>query len=211
MIYSENERENRLNGERLTVENHLQIDSRMNEWSPYGLNLTGGVYPPHQFIEICFRYDLSDQIPVEVRLMYERAKAILSYGIYHYPLITVACDYLYRMMEAAVYHFLVLNHSGPIPKKPTFFKMLKICEEEGYVDPIMLGRWQATRKLRNFASHKKTENINWANSGLTSLGTTKELLEALYVYGPPNLVRFYQVRKEDEKISSEIAKRSGLK
>ena len=130
---SKNEREKRVDDERLSVENHLRIDERMAIWSPYGLNLTGRIHPPHQFMEICFSYHLSNQVPVEVRAMYERGKATMSYGIYHYPLITVACDYLNRMMEAALHHYLKLYHPEAMNKRCTFFKMLEICEEEGYI------------------------------------------------------------------------------
>ena len=76
---SNNEREKRVDDERLSVENHLRIDERMAIWSPYGLNLTGRIHPPHQFMEICFSYHLSNQVPVEVRAMFERGKATMSY------------------------------------------------------------------------------------------------------------------------------------
>lgn len=191
-----NKLEMHVDAERLSVENHLMIDSRMQEWSPHGLNLTGRIYPPHQFIEICFSYHLSNQIPVEIRAMYERGKATMSYGIYHYPLITVACDHLYRMMEAAVYHYLKINDAPAFKERATFYDMLKTCNEQGYICEDMFPRWEATRKLRNMASHKKKENINWANNGLSSLGITKELLETLYVYGPPNLGNFFHRRQE---------------
>lgn len=193
---SNKEREKRVDAERLSVENHLRIDERMAVWSPYGLNLTGQIHPPHQFIEICFSYHLSSQVPAEVRAMYERGKATMSYGIYHYPLITVACDYLYRMMEAALHHYLKLYHPKPMNKRCTFFKMLEICEEEMYIQSDMLLRWQATRQLRNMASHKMEETVSWSNQGLSSLQITKELLESLYVFGPPNLGNFYRRRQE---------------
>ena len=188
--------EHRVEAERLTVENHLQIDSRMAVWSPYGLNLTGRIHPPHQFMELCFNYHLSDQVPAEIRAMYERGKATMSYGIYHYPLITVACDYLYRMMEAALHHYLKLHHPDSIKKRCSFFKMIELCEKEGYIHADMLPRWQVTRQLRNMVSHKMEETVSWSNQGLSSLQITKELLESLYVFGPPNLGGFYHRRQE---------------
>ena len=128
--------------------------------------------------------------------MYERGKATMSYGIYHYPLITVACDYLTRMMEAAIHHYLKLYHSEPMNKRATFFKMLKVCEEARYIHADMLPHWQAIRQLRNTVSHKVEEMVSWSNQGLSSLHITKELLESLYVFGPPNLGNFYHRRKE---------------
>lgn len=203
-------REHQVEAERLTVENHLQIDSRMAVWSPYGLNLTGRIHPPHQFMEMCFSYHLSDQVPPEVRVMYERGKATMSYGIYHYPIITVACDYLYRMMEAAIHHFLKLHHYEPLNKRATFSKMLEICESQGYINPDMLPRWQATRQLRNAVSHKVEESIRWPNDGLSSLNTTKELLEALYVFGPPNLGNFYRRSREQAESLKHALEQAGL-
>lgn len=196
MTHDDEETEKRVEAERLSVEKHLKIDERMAVWSPFGLNLTGRTYPPHQFMEMCFSYHLSDQIPAEVRAMYERGKATMSYGIYHYPIITVACDYLYRMMEAALHHYLKLYHPEPMNKRATFFRMLEVCEDEGYIHADMLPRWQATRQLRNMVSHKMEETVSWSNEGLTSLHITKELLEALYVFGPPNLGNFYHRRQE---------------
>jgi len=210
MINNNKDLEKLVDAERLSVENHLRIDDRMAVWSPYGLNLTGRVHPPHQFMEMCFSYNLSEQIPVEVRAMYERGKATMSYGIYHYTLITVACDYLYRMMEAAAHHYLKLYHSEPLNKRTTFSKMLLLCEHHGYIDANMLPRWKATRQLRNMASHKKKETINWSNDGLTALNTTKELLETLYVLGPPNLGNFYRRREEQAESMKYILGQIGL-
>jgi len=207
---SHNEREKRVDAERLSVENHLRIDERMAVWSPYGLNLTGRIHPPHQFMEMCFSYHLSDQIPAEVRAMYERGKATMSYGIYHYPIITVACDYLYRMMEAAIHHYLKLYHSTPLNKRMTFSKMLEICENQGYIGADMIPRWQATRQLRNMTSHKVEESIRWPNDGLSSLNTTKELLETLYVFGPPNLGDFYRRSQEQAETLKLVLRQANL-
>jgi len=196
MAQDDKKYDERVKSERLSVENHLKIDDRMAVWSPYGLNLTGRIYPPHQFMEMCLSYQLSDQVPAEVRAMYERGKATMSYGIYHYPLITVACDYLYRMMEAALHHYLKLHHPEPTKKRRTFFQMLELCERERYIHADMFPRWQATRQLRNMVSHKLEETVSWSNQGLSSLQITKELLESLFVFGPPNLGSFYQRRRE---------------
>jgi len=204
------ELEKRVDAERLSVENHLTIDQRMAVWSPYGLDLTGRMYPPHQFMEMCFRFHLSDQIPAEVRAMYERGKATMSYGIYHYPLITVACDYLYRMMEAAIHHYLKIYYPASLNKRATFSKMLEVCEQQGYINADMLPRWQATRQLRNMVSHKVVETVTWPNNGLSSLSITKELLESLYVYGPPNLGNFYRSRQEQAERLNNILEKTQL-
>ena len=209
MIHDDEERERRVEAERLSIYNHLAIDDRMTAWHPNGLNLTNHVYPPHQFAEICFSFHLSDQVPAEVRAMYERGKATMSYGIYHYPLITVACDYLHRMMEAALFHYLKIQDPASLKKRNTFGQMLSICRRHGYIDEDMFPRWEATRWLRNTTSHKVKENMNLPNDGLSSLGVTKELMEALFVFGPPNLGNFYRFREKESKyweVKSSIRK-----
>ena len=55
---SKSDQEKRVDAERLSVENHLRIDERMAVWSPYGLNLTGRIHPPHQFMEMCFSSEI---------------------------------------------------------------------------------------------------------------------------------------------------------
>ena len=62
-------------GEPLTLYNHLEIDRRMQMISPFGLGATN--YNPLNYVDTCLQVSLKEFVPLEVRGMFDRAKAIM--------------------------------------------------------------------------------------------------------------------------------------
>lgn len=179
-------------GETLTMYNHLQIDERMQFWSPLGLGAQN--FTPQSYVTIILSYELIDSTPAEVRDMFDRVKATMSYGIYHYPIFTVAQDATYQMMEAALYHFCTSH--GLSLKKPTFEKLIQYCKKNKLFNEEREGFWRAIQSLRNMTSHKRTTKTSGPNDALSSLQNAKEEIDALFVYGPPNYTALMSRRKE---------------
>lgn len=184
-------------GEALTLYNHLEIDHRMQIVSPFGLGATN--YNPLNYVDTCLQVSLKQYVPLEVRAMFDRAKATMSYGVYHYPLFTAGIESIHRLLEAALYHCAFENGCELPENRAMFGSLLKYCEKHSLIVEPELSRWDACRRLRNMASHQKKTSLHFPNSAINSLHTSKELIEALFVYGPPNFVDFYK-RQEQYKL-----------
>lgn len=178
------DKDNKLAGETLTVYNHLAIDRRMAFWSPNGLGAS--TFPAQTYVDMCLEPVLLNYVPVEVIGMFERAKAIMSYGIYHYPLFTAAEDSIFRMKEAALYHFVTRHGYNDNKGYSSFAGMLDYCNKHALLNELHLSRWHTARNMRNMVSHQKENKMQHPNGAITSLHRAKEMIEALFVYGPPN-------------------------
>lgn len=196
------------NGSPLTLYNHLEIDRRMELVSPFGLGAT--TYNPVNYVESCLQVSLQDFVPLDVRDMFDRAKATMSYGIYHYPLFTVGTESVHRLLEAALYHCAVKNGCKLPERKAMFGNLLQYCEKNNLIAQPEIGRWDACRRLRNMSAHQKKISLQFPNSAINTLHISKELIEALFIYGPPNFVDFYkrqaQYRREDAEFRAYLKK-----
>ena len=140
--------------------------------------------------------------------MFERAKATMSYGVYHYPLFTAGMESVHRLLEAALHHCAFQNGCILPEKRAMFGNLLNFCKNEGLILKCQLNRWDACRHLRNMASHQNRTSLQFPNTAINSLHISKELIEALFIYGPPNLGDFYQrqaqYRREDAEFRAYL-------
>ena len=176
----------------LTFENHLQIDERMNGWSPQGLVIgMQNSFPVHGYAMIPLSYELNKQVPEEIQEMYNRTKSVMSYGIYYYPIFTFADEELFRIQEAAISTYLRKNENCPSGiRNGPYAQKVKWIKESQIVIKDIANRLDAGRRLRNMVSHKSKENLLHPNQAITMLAMTKVVIEAFFVYGPPNFGRF---------------------
>jgi hypothetical protein len=84
---------------RLTVQNHLDRDPRLEGWNPLGIGLT---YRTDKWVELILSYSLTEMVPDYLEQMFERAQGCAVYGCYHYPLFTLAVEELFRLKESAL-------------------------------------------------------------------------------------------------------------
>ncbi len=188
----------------LDIFNHLTIDERMKFVSPLGLGSTN--FNPLNYVDMCLSPKLSDYVPQDVRDMFDRAKATMSYGVYHYPLFTAGMESIHRLLEAALYHF-AYAHGCTLPEKQAmFFNLLQYCKANNLIRQDQLHRWDASHRLRNMASHQKKTSLHFANTAVHSLQIAKELIEPLFVYGPPHLTEFFQRCADEERRMRELQK-----
>jgi len=185
---------------KLDIYNHLTIDDGMRYISPQGLG--AGLREPQAYVNICLSYELEEYVPEDIREMFARAVATMSYGIYHYPLFTVADDSFCLMMEASLEEFCASNGKKKSKKQNGFGSMLKFCETNNLLDAIELRRWQIAKMARDMVAHRKKNSIIFPNTALTTASRYKEMIEALFVYGPPNFLlreKIWKDRKESFK------------
>lgn len=181
----------------LDIYNHLTIDDRMRVVSPYGLG--SGLREPQAYVNLCLNYKLESYVPESIRDMFERAVATMSYGIYHYPLFTVADDNFCLLMEASLKEFCVSNGKRFSKSQNGFGSMLKFCETKNLLSAIELRRWQSAKMARDMVAHRKKNSIIFPNTALTTASRCKEMIEALFVYGPPNFLLREKIFKDYEE------------
>ncbi len=163
---------------RLTVDNHLDRDPRLNFWTVGGIGLSS--HTTEDWVQLILNIQLAPTLPEELVEIYSRAQACMVYGCYHYPLFTMGCEELFRFGESSARLAAREIPEIETSRKTNFFwlietfKKLKLIDEKGAV------RWQATRSLRNSSSHKERSMLVGPNDALNALAVSKELTEELF-------------------------------
>lgn len=164
--------------ERLTLENHLERDSRLDVWSVVGLGPQ--THTTDQWVRMILSFELDASLPSELREIYSRAQATMVYGCYHYPLFTSGCEELHRFQESVLRAAISETGATSSTLKKKYKDLLDWSLNAGFMDARTLARWHASRDLRNRASHKKKSMLVGRNDALQHLSVTKELAEALF-------------------------------
>jgi hypothetical protein len=120
--------------------------------SPY--NYDRGFHP---YFERILEPQLNDNVPIEIRSLFEVARGAMVYSYYFYPLYTLAADQLSRVGETALFH--KSKEHGYTKKNPTFLSMIKFLKEKGVFDDEKEKRWEFFRGFRNIASHRRNQSI----------------------------------------------------
>ena len=127
----------------------------------------------------CFlETQLSEQLPEDVRYLFEAAQGVMCYGCYFYPLYALGSEQLYRVLEAALHHKCVQLEA---PKEgKTFKEMLDWLRGRGALSERQLARWEAGRNLRNIASHADRQSLHSPDMAVGNICITAELINELF-------------------------------
>jgi len=148
------------------------IDPKGTEYS-----LTGDGW-----VDIIMKPQLVPEVPLDVAELFEAARGALCYGYYFYPLYTLGTDQPFRAGEAAVAHrckeLEAPRKWGILDKRLKWLRASNVISEEVYQ------RFDAGRRLRNTSSHATSQHIFDQSWAVGSVGTTAELINALWCTGP---------------------------
>ncbi|MCK4246425.1 hypothetical protein KAX14_04240 [Candidatus Bipolaricaulota bacterium] len=124
---------------------------------------------------------LLESVPAEVQALFEVARGAMVYGYFFYPLYTLAAQQLFRVAEAAVgYKCEALG----VPKsKGTFKKRIDWLVDEGTIPEPELNRWEASRELRNVASHLDRQSILTPGNAIGLLEGIAEQINSIFSSG----------------------------
>ena len=132
---------------------------------------------------------LDPKVPTEIAALFEVARGSMIYGWYFYPLLTLAAEQLYRVVEAAArQHCETAGIPTHKPAKPgkaatratNFDENIKALVKTGIISQPDLIRWDATRQLRNWASHPNRQLIQDPGQARSALKTSAELINRLF-------------------------------
>ncbi len=134
----------------LTPANWLEPDDALK---PYIKDAPAGApiwMTEQEWVNAVLRPILADSVPPAIRDLFAVAQGTLVYGIFFYPLYTLAAEQLFRVADAAVTH--KYTQAGEATKRD-FNKRIDWLAKHNVISPTSAERWHNIRKLRNITSH----------------------------------------------------------
>lgn len=122
--------------------------------------------------------ELADDVPAEVRDLFEVAQGALCYGAFFYPLYTFAAEQFYRVLDAAVAHKCL--QSGAPKSRGTFQERLAWLVQQSAISAPRFEQWNAARELRNSASHATKQSVYDPTMALATAQRAAEFINELF-------------------------------
>lgn len=162
---------------RLTLENILEPDPVNSYFG--GISESGEILPAtvEERVMRIIEPQLKDSVPIEVKKLFEVARGAIAYGWYFYPLYTLGCEQLFRVIEAAVKaKCMELNLSDNTNGR--FHNELKKLHDHSIVNYDIV--WQSIRKLRNSSSHPNSQTILPPGAAIGEINIVTKLINSLF-------------------------------
>lgn len=146
-----------------------------------------GLVTPCSWLEAHLEPQLSSTVPQDIASLFEVARGSMIYGWFFYPLITLATEQCYRVIEAAVRKRC--QQAGIPTKKQSksgrtietkFVQNIESLIGAGIIAEADRSRWDVTRRLRNITSHPDFQMILPPGTTTSHLVSTAEMLNSLY-------------------------------
>jgi hypothetical protein len=145
---------------------------------------------PEAWVRPFLRPQLNAKVPTEIAALFEVARGSMIYGWFFYPVITLASQQCYRVLETAARMRCEL--AGISTRKPqkaktgkrrdtTFDENIRALAAAGIISAGDKRRWDAARQLRNWSSHPTRQSIQDPATAKSGLNVTVELVNKLYV------------------------------
>lgn len=169
------DQENYLGQKRLTPANWHQPDQAWRVFGgpdQYGNHIA---LTQERWADEVFEPRLNDSAPEEVKALFEVARGAMLYAYFYYPVMTLASEQLYRVTDAA----LIKRLEGQ-PNCKDFKGRISMAIKLGIIPSQEEARWDATRELRNYASHPKRQSILAPGNALSALSITARQINLLF-------------------------------
>ena len=142
---------------------------------------------PDAWIEAHLRPKLKPNVPEEIASLFEVTRGSMIYGWFFYPLITLATEQCFRVLEAAARKRC--EKAGIPTKRPTkkgkiiyksFVENIESLVKAGIIETKDRSDWNVARQLRNIASHPDSQMILAPGATIGLLVSAADLLNSLY-------------------------------
>lgn len=140
-----------------------------------------------KWIRECQKPQLNPSVPEEVAFLFEVARGSMIYGQFFLPLVALATEESFRVLEAGVRHRCEqLGLAKRKSSKPTAFsdkpytELVDALHKAGEIPKNDLETWQSMIFLRNTFSHRTSAVIRARHDGISQLGYVAELLNRLF-------------------------------
>lgn len=127
--------------------------------------------------------ELKGEVPIEIRRLFEVARGAMIYGFYFYPLYTLGCEQLYRVIETAMNIWWKRSSSNTDQKVKGFHKRIEWLANKGRLPKKRLELWRGIKELRNSGSHPDDQRL-WSPKEVgENLAGASLLLNELFTKG----------------------------
>ena len=120
---------------------------------------------------------LRQDVPLEIRKLFEVARGAMVYSYYSYPLYTLGLEQLFRVGEATL--LFKCKSLGYRKKKSTFTGLIAFLAQKQVLDSTTAKKWDALRYLRNSASHPDQQSIYPPGAAITFVESLAAEISAL--------------------------------
>jgi hypothetical protein len=149
-------------------------------------------HPPHplrgkKWLEECLKPKLQPSVPEEVGFLFEVARGSMIYGLFFLPLVALATEESFRVLEAGVRHRCKQLGLGrkksakpdSFPDKP-YAKLVTALHKAGKIPKKDLEVWESMVFLRNSFSHRTSATIRNRHQAVSQLSFIADLLNRLF-------------------------------
>jgi hypothetical protein len=156
-------------------------------WREAGLPPLYELATPENWIEAHLKPQLGANVPPDIAALFEVARGCMIYGWFFYPLLTLAAEQCYRVLEAAVRKRCeqvgiptTLQNKKGKTIQTRFVDNIASLIDAGILDAAQQPRWTTIRQLRNIASHPESQMIMTLGMTIDQLVLTTDWLNSLY-------------------------------
>jgi hypothetical protein len=161
----------------ITLENWLEPDPTMQGFAKLTVNGPEQI-TAEDLLKDIFEPQLSDNVPREVKALFEVARGAMCYGYFFYPLYTLAYEQIFRVAETAV-TLKCKALSAPRNLK-RFAQKVDFLITKSAIPSEQKLRWEGIRGLRNGASHPEMQSIVLPGNALHQLYLMAEVINNLF-------------------------------
>ncbi len=127
--------------------------------------------------------ELDTTVRLSIRKLFETARGTLVYSLMFYPLLTLGTDQMFRVFDAAV--SAKCKEMRAPAKIRRCAEKIKWLGERTVISPEQQSRWNASRHLRNEASHPADQSIMPPGEALNVIDVAVELINPLFAVPAP--------------------------
>lgn len=117
-----------------------------------------GALFPDRWAQMLLALEFHDNVPENVRGLFDVARGSMLYGYYYYPLFKLGVDLMHRVAEAALSE-KYRQCDGPQSKKKggfvSFSSKLQWLSNNQHIDVEQKDEWEWVREMRNDGSHPR--------------------------------------------------------
>ncbi|MBN9545442.1 MAG: hypothetical protein J0I19_08210 [Alphaproteobacteria bacterium] len=165
---------------RLSLDNWLTIDPA---WR--GVVMSNSVGRPDlSWVHDLVQTNLSPEVPIEVRNLFDVARGALIYSLVFYPLLALGIEQMYRVADVAT---VVRCTAASADDKATkrYVDRIDWLGKNDIIAGEDIQRWHALRMLRNDTSHPKDQMIMAPGIVLSMISDIIELVDLLFADNTP--------------------------
>lgn len=171
-------REERRPFKKLTPDNWDEHDPTCDFLVRISADGTEEAISERDWAESFLKIELSERAPLDVRHMFEVAQGTMCYGCRFYPLYTLGCEQMFRVLEAAVHHKC---EELDAPKGTNrLHRQLEWLKAQGILNDENIRRWESSRDMRNLGSHATRQSIYSPDMAIWLTRSVAELISELF-------------------------------